>query len=103
MVETLSEALDQDWTLQLFCGRGKREAMKSIRECLASIDADLASIVWTRGREFPMALIGSRLKCPRCGSRVVRVLFQPPRTPVRAAPVAEEPWGRSAGRKAVGS
>ena len=60
------------------CAWGKRDAMKSIRECIASVDLDLETLVWTRGRAFPLDSLASRMKCPRCGSRRVRLLFHPP-------------------------
>lgn len=41
MIATLGEALDAGWRLTIFCRHGKRDGMKSIRECAARIDADL--------------------------------------------------------------
>jgi hypothetical protein len=41
-------------------------------------ELDLATLVWTRGAAFPLARLESRLKCPRCGSRRVVLLFEPP-------------------------
>jgi hypothetical protein len=38
----------------------------------------LQTLVWTRGAGFPLARLESRLKCPRCGSRRVVLLFEPP-------------------------
>jgi hypothetical protein len=52
--------------------------MKSIRECIARIDLDMQTLVWTRGEGFPLARLESRLKCPTCGSRRVRVVFDIP-------------------------
>lgn len=60
----------QDW--------GRREGMKSVRECVAGIDVDLATLLWTHGRDYPLTRLEGRLKCPRCGSRRVVVMFQPP-------------------------
>ncbi len=80
MVATLGEALDAGWRLTVFCREGKRNGMKSIRECTARVDVDLLTLVWTRGRDFPIARLDSRMKCPKCGSRVVLVAFQPPPT-----------------------
>jgi DNA-directed RNA polymerase subunit RPC12/RpoP len=37
----------------------------------------MESLVWTRGRNFPLEMLKDRLRCPRCGSRYVRVLFEP--------------------------
>ena len=39
----------------------------------------METLVWTRGRAFPLSRLESRLRCPRCGSRHVVVLYQPPR------------------------
>jgi hypothetical protein len=60
---------------------GRREATKSIRECKESIRLDLDTLVWTRGAAFPISMLTERLKCPRCGSRRVALLFDLPRKP----------------------
>jgi hypothetical protein len=52
--------------------------MKRIRECVYGLELDLLTLVWTHGRDFPLGRLESRLKCPRCGSRVVTVVFIPP-------------------------
>jgi hypothetical protein len=49
--------------------------MKSIRACTAYLEIDLATLIWTRGRIFPIAF-DTRMKCPVCGSR--RVMVEPP-------------------------
>jgi hypothetical protein len=54
---------------------GRRECMKSVRECKAIIRLDLDTLVWTRGATFPVLMLEGRLKCPRCGSRRVVLLF----------------------------
>jgi DNA-directed RNA polymerase subunit RPC12/RpoP len=38
----------------------------------------METLVWTRGRGFPLSRLETRLRCPRCGSREVVVLYQPP-------------------------
>jgi hypothetical protein len=77
-VETLGDAFSQGWRISVRCAWGKRDAMKSIRECVAGAPLDLQTLVWTRGRDFPLARLESRMKCPRCGSRRVMLLFHPP-------------------------
>lgn len=67
------EAHDLGWRLTVYCRWGKRDGMKSIRECHGRLDADLATLVWTRGRAFPIARLEGRMKCPRCGSRRVLI------------------------------
>ena len=38
----------------------------------------METLVWTRARAFPLSRLESQLRCPRCGSRYVVVLFDPP-------------------------
>jgi hypothetical protein len=52
--------------------------MKSIRECVARVTADLETLVWTRGKDFPIARLESRMWCIRCGSRRVVVHIEAP-------------------------
>lgn len=78
MVATLGEAHDHGWKLRAKCAHGKGDGMKRIRECVNSMDLDLPTLLWTRGRDFPLALLSERLKCPSCGSYKVVVYFLPP-------------------------
>jgi hypothetical protein len=39
---------------------------------------DLETLVATRGPNFPLSRLESRLMCPSCGSRRVTVVFEPP-------------------------
>ncbi len=87
MVATLGEAHDLGWRLTVYCRWGKRDGMKSIRECTTKLEADLATLVWTRGREYPIARLESRMKCPRCGSRRVLIAFEPPQNSGRATAI----------------
>lgn len=64
MIETLGEAHDLGWKLRIYCREGKGSAMKKHRACTAYADADLLTLVWTRGRAFPVSDLGSRMKCP---------------------------------------
>lgn len=36
------------------------------------------TLVWAKGLRFPLGWLGSRLMCPRWGSRDVSVIFEPP-------------------------
>ena len=77
-IETLGEAYQQGWRVQVRCAWGLRDGMKRVRECVYGADLDLQTLVWTRGSDFPLARLESRLKCPRCGSRRVVLLFELP-------------------------
>ena len=39
-----------------------------------AVDVDRETLIWTRGRLFPLDNLGRYFKCPRCGSRQVRIL-----------------------------
>jgi hypothetical protein len=45
-----------------------------------------------RGRDFPLAHIAQRLRCPRCGCRRVGVMFGPPSTFGLSAAAAAMPY-----------
>jgi hypothetical protein len=83
-VSTLGEAHDLGWRITVRCAWGRREAMKSRRECVYTAELDLPTLIWTRARDMPLTGLEQRLKCPRCGSRRVAVLFTPPAQPVAA-------------------
>ncbi|GGD24259.1 hypothetical protein GCM10011335_28980 [Aureimonas glaciei] len=77
-VKMIGEALDAGWTVTVYCAYGRREGLKSIRECRHRHDIDLPTLVWTRGRGMTLAMLPERMRCPRCGSRRVRLVFTPP-------------------------
>ena len=89
-IETLGEAFSAGWRVRVRCAWGPREGMKRVRECVYGAELDLQTLVWTRGKDFPLDLLSARLKRPRCGSRRVRLAFVPP--PSRAGYVLKESW-----------
>jgi hypothetical protein len=58
-VETIEEALDAGWRVQGRCAWGKHDGMKSIRDCVYGAGLDLATLMWTTGRAFPLTGLGS--------------------------------------------
>ncbi len=84
MIETLIEARNAGVKITARCAWGRREAMKTVAACKESIRLDLDSLIWTRGAAFPVSMLESRLKCPRCGSRRVVLLFDLPPVARRA-------------------
>jgi len=48
-----------------------------VRECDWRYELDMMTLVATRGRDFPLAMLSGRLRCPRCGSRKVALSFTP--------------------------
>jgi hypothetical protein len=71
---TLGQAHAGRWRLFVHCAWGKRLGMKSIRECISSAELDLETLIWTRGKDFPVdKLTSQRLRCPKCRSLRVRL------------------------------
>jgi len=81
LIETIGEAHLLGWRVTVRCsgGRSDRPTSQSSRECNYRQELDMETLVWTRGRGFPLSRLEARLRCPRCGSRNVVVLYQPPR------------------------
>jgi hypothetical protein len=86
---TLGEAWRNGWRLRVRCfwlapgpksGPGRNQV-----QCETSAELDLKTLVWTRGELFPSDQLEGRLKCPRCGSRRVTVVFEIPGRPKAAS------------------
>lgn len=77
-VETLGEAFALSWKLTIRCAWGPHDGMKRRRECVAGAKLDMQTLLWTRGRDFPLSRLESRMKCPSCGSRRVTIMFDVP-------------------------
>jgi hypothetical protein len=79
-VETIGEAFSLGWRVTARCadGRSDSPSAKSSRHCTYRYELDVETLIWTRGRAFPLSRLETRLRCPRCGSRNIVVLFQPP-------------------------
>lgn len=77
-IETLGEAYRLSWRVRVRCVRGVVESPVSLKRCDYQAELDMQTLVWARGLGFPLGRLGSRLMCPRCGSRDVNVIFEPP-------------------------
>jgi hypothetical protein len=77
-IETLHDLWNSGARLYARCAWGRREGLKSVRACIGNVELDVASLLWTRGRDFPIAMLSSRLRCPVCGSRKVSVRISIP-------------------------
>jgi hypothetical protein len=77
-VETIGEAFSLGWRVHMRCSWGPRDGMKRVRECAFRCELDLQTLMCTRGAAMPLSLLPERLKCPRCGSRRVSLIYEPP-------------------------
>ena len=74
-IVTLGQAYEAGWRVEARCAHGKMRGMKRTRECPERAELDMETLVWTRGEGFLLEDLWSRLKCPNCWSRRIRVLF----------------------------
>lgn len=84
-IETLGDAWSHGASVWMACadGRIRAEHMKRGRECHHRMTLDLPTLVATRGRDFPVSRLSQRLRCPNCGCREMRVVWEFPRTQSR--------------------
>jgi len=48
-----------------------------LRKCVYRKQLELETLVCTRGPNFPLSRLETRLMCPACGNRRVTVVFEP--------------------------
>ena len=77
-VETIGDAWNLSWNVRMRCLDDGMRGLKHRRECGYQAELDMETLVCTRGRDFPLARLAERLRCPRCGRRRVAVVFDPP-------------------------
>lgn len=77
-IETLGDAYIHSVKVTLACAEGKGSGMKKHRECIFRQELDMMTLLCTRGRDFPLAMLQNVMRCPRCGSRRVRILWKFP-------------------------
>jgi hypothetical protein len=77
-LETLSDVWTHGARIVVRCAFGRPPTMKRLQPCAYTATLDTETLVCTRGRDFPVALLASRMRCPRCGSRRVSVIFDLP-------------------------
>jgi hypothetical protein len=76
-VETLGAARSLGWKVHMRCANGYRQETRSMRRRVYRKQLDLETLVCTRGPNFPLSRLESRLMCPACGNRRVTVVFEP--------------------------
>jgi hypothetical protein len=56
-IETLHDLSNGGARLYARCAWGRREGLKSVRACIGNVELDGACMLWTRGRDFPIAML----------------------------------------------
>jgi hypothetical protein len=81
MVGSLGDAYDAGWKAVAKCEGWSRIGGAYHSACGTRYELDMQTLVWTRGRALALECLHKRLKCPKCGDRKVKVLFEPPNVP----------------------
>jgi hypothetical protein len=84
-VTTLGEAWKLGWCVRVRClvtgSPAKSRHERIAVYCEHSAQLDMKTLVWIRVERFPLDQLANRLKCPKCGSRKVTVVFDVPNQP----------------------
>jgi hypothetical protein len=83
-VETLVDAWRAGWTASARCKGRNARTKNGTKPCPQQLDLDMRTLMWTRGADFPIAMLSERLMCPSCRSRKVFVIFDIPGNGSRA-------------------
>ena len=63
----IGEAHSLGWRVVARCAYSRMDGLasnRSSRECIYRKELDMETLVWTRGRTFPLSRLESRLRCP---------------------------------------
>lgn len=80
-VETLGDAWTHGVRMYFRCAAPERDGLKSVRACGWKYELEVMTLMCTRGRDFPVSMLSSRMRCPMCGSRSVYVALSFPGQP----------------------
>jgi hypothetical protein len=83
--ENLADVWQAGGRLYVRCAKPRRDGLKSVRSCGEQHELDVRTMLWTRGKAFPIAMLSSRMRCPKCGSREVTVRLTLPGNVLAAA------------------
>jgi hypothetical protein len=62
MIETLGEAKSLGCRITARCAGGRRDGVKSRRECAYRYELEHETLIWTRGTAYPISMLPERLK-----------------------------------------
>lgn len=78
-VETIRDAWQAGWKAKARCLSKRHAKPKDTRDCSFSTEIDMTTLALTKGPNFPISMLGTRLMCPRCNGRVFAIMFEPPK------------------------
>ena len=76
-IEAPGEAYRLSWRVRVRCVRGYIESPAKVQPCGHQAMLDMQTLVWAKGRNFPLGRLGARLMCPVCGNVRIMVISIP--------------------------
>jgi hypothetical protein len=67
-MENLWNVWEAGGRLYARCEKPRREGLKSVRSCGNQYELDVRTMLWTRGRAFPVSMLSSRMRAARNAS-----------------------------------
>lgn len=96
----LGQALNGGWVATMQCGR-RHAALKAAKACPGPIMLDVATLVASFGHDGKLDRLPPRLRCPSCGTRLIRVEWTiPPPAPPPEPMAGPMPLGETLHRPA---
>jgi hypothetical protein len=83
-IENLGDVWEAGDRFYARCEKPRREGLKSVRPCSNQYELDVRTMLWTRGRAFPVSMLSSRMRCLKCGAREVSVRLSLPGSVLKA-------------------
>jgi hypothetical protein len=83
--ENLGDVWQAGARLYVRCAKSRRDGLKSVRSCGRRDELDVKTLIWTRGKAFPISMLSERMKCPACQTREVVVTLSLPGSVLAAA------------------
>ena len=63
--ENLGDVWQAGARLYVRCAKPRRDGLKSVRSCGEQLELDVRTLLWTRGKAFPISMLSSRMRCPK--------------------------------------
>jgi len=72
----LRDAIDEGWSATLYCQR-RYYALKRVQSCPPT-PLDVETLVAALGSDFPLERLGTKARCPQCGTDGTKIVWHEP-------------------------
>lgn len=63
-IENLGDVWQAGGRLYVRCAKPPRDGLKSVRSCGEQLELDVRTMLWMRGKAFPISMLSSSMRCP---------------------------------------